>query len=136
MHMRNNLWLKKLAKKVWRKHFSDVAPANDLRVKFGRFAKWQLGAIRQSQKGKNNPSLITINGYFKNPVVPQYVIEAILAHEFIHYISGFSSSKPKLCKYPHRGGIIKNEMKRRGLSEIEKKQKEWIKKKWQIIIKL
>lgn len=133
--MRDNQWLKNLAQEIWQKYFSDIKPANDLRVKFGRFAKWQLGAIRQSRNDKKSPSLITINSYFKNPVVPQYVVEGILAHEFIHYISGFSSSKPRLCKYPHRGGIIKNEMKKRGLEKIRIKQEKWIKEKWHIIVK-
>jgi hypothetical protein len=152
--MRNNKWLKKIAQDIWFKYFSDISPTNDLRVKFGKRAKWQLGCIRQGIKEQSlirrwrqasspamtnrlsSPSVVTINGYFKNPVVPQYVIEAILAHEFIHYLSGFSSSRPRLFRYPHRGGIIDKEMKRRGLKEIEKKQKKWVKENWNRFIKI
>lgn len=147
--MRNNKWLKEIAQKIWFKYFHDISPTNDLRVKFGKRARWQLGCIRQSLKtgspkrqwrraslpaAMNSPSIVTINGYFKNPLVPQYVVESILAHEFIHYLAGFSSSRPKLFRYPHRGGIIKLEMKRRGLEEIERKQKEWIDKYWRKIL--
>lgn len=140
--MRNNKWLKNIAQDIWFKYFHDISPTNDLRVKFGKRARWQLGCIRQSLKvgftlkahPEGSPSIVTINGYFKNPLVPQYVVESILAHEFIHYLAGFSSSRPKLFRYPHRGGIIKLEMKRRGLEEIERKQKEWIEKHWKKII--
>src|SRR3990167_8680602 len=131
--MRNNKWLKNIAQNIWHQYFSDISPINDLRVKFGRRAKWQLGCIRQART-KNSPSIVTINGYFKDKIVPQYIIESILAHEFVHYLSGFSSSRPRLFRYPHRGGIIKFEMKRRGLEEIEKKQKNWIDKNWKNII--
>ena len=130
---RDNKWLKNIAQEIWSKYFHDISPTNDLRVKFGKRARWQLGCIRQSLKVRS-PSIVTINGYFKNPLVPQYVVESILAHEFIHYLAGFSSSRPKLFRYPHRGGIIKLEMKRRGLEEIERKQKEWIDKNWKKII--
>jgi hypothetical protein len=140
--MRNNKWLKSIAQEIWFKYFSDISPTNDLRVKFGKRARWQLGCIRQSLKGgfaprahpEGSPSIVTINGHFKNPLVPQYVVESILAHEFIHYLAGFSSSRPKLFRYPHRGGIIGREMRRRGLDEIERKQKEWIDKNWKKII--
>ncbi|MBU2595279.1 hypothetical protein KJ713_00375 [Patescibacteria group bacterium] len=132
--MRHNKWLKKIAQEIWHKYFADISPTNDLRVKFGKRARWQLGCIRQSLK-KGSPSIVTINGYFKNEIVPQYVIESILAHEFVHYLTGFSSSRPKLFRYPHRGGIINREMRRRGLVEIEKKQKEWIDKNWNKVIK-
>ncbi|TSC92093.1 MAG: hypothetical protein CEN92_136 [Candidatus Berkelbacteria bacterium Licking1014_96] len=130
---RDNKWLKNIAQNIWHKYFADISPTNDLRVKFGQRARWQLGCIRQSRK-KNSPSVVTINGYFKNPVVPQYVVESILAHEFVHYLHGFSSSRPRHFRYPHRGDIIKKEMKRRGLAEIEQKQKEWIDKNWKKII--
>lgn len=131
--MRNNKWLKSIAQEIWFKYFHDVSATNDLRVKFGKRARWQLGCIRQGRH-KNSPSVVTINGYFKNLVVPQYVIESILAHEFVHYLTGFSSSRPKLFRYPHRGGIIKLEMKRRGLTHLEKKQSKWIDKNWREII--
>lgn len=127
--MRNNKWLKNIAQDIWFKYFHDISPTNDLRVKFGKRARWQLGCIRQSTK-IGSPSVVTINGYFKNEVVPQYVVKSILAHEFVHYLTGFSSSRPKLFRYPHRGGIINREMKRRGLAKLEKLQKEWIDKNW------
>ena len=131
--MRDNKWLKKVAQNIWHKYFHDISPTNDLRVKFGKRARWQMGCIRQGRQ-KDSPSIITINGYFKNPVVPQYVVEAILAHEFVHYLTGFSSSSPRLFRYPHRGGIINREMRRRGLEEVERKQKEWVDENWKNII--
>lgn len=133
--MRNNIWLKKIAQAVWFKYFHDISPTNDLRVKFGKRAKWQLGCIRQNTK-KGSPSIVIINGYFKNTLVPQYVVESILAHEFVHYLCGFSSSKPQLFRYPHRGGIINREMRKRGLGNIEEKQKKWVKENWNKFIKI
>lgn len=132
--MRNNKWLQKVASGLWQKYFSDIPPANDLRVKFGRKAKWQLGSIKQ-KRGLLRPSIIVINGHFKNSHVPKYVVEAILVHEFIHYITGFSSSKRQSSRFPHKGGIIKMEMKKRELEWLEKRQKEWVDKYWQKIIK-
>lgn len=130
---RDNKWLKKVAQEIWHNYFSDISPSNDLRVKFGKRARWQLGCIRQGRT-KDSPSIVTVNGYFKNPVVPQYVVKSILAHEFVHYLTGFSSSRPRLFRYPHRGGIIKKEMKRRGLTHLEKKQSKWIDKNWREVI--
>lgn len=73
---------------------------------------------------------ITINSHFKDAIIPEYVIDAVIGHELCHYVHGFSSPLPQLARHPHKGGIVNNEMSERGMGELEKKQKRWIKQHW------
>ncbi len=129
--MRNNLWLDLKLSEIWEKHFSDVPRSNEVYIKFGRDARTRLGSIRKIGKSS---TLIMITGYFKDKRVPDFMVEATIAHELCHYAHGFFSPLPQLSKYPHLGGLVDNELKTRGFSEQLQAQKSWLKKEWPEII--
>lgn len=124
--MRQNRDLKRKLEYYLINHFSDIKLKNQLFVKFGRKAKNQLGSIRQ----KNEASLITVTGLFKDPAIPDFVVESTLVHELIHYLHGFCSPLAKRYQYPHKHGIMRKEFEKRGLLNLHQKSKKWIKNNW------
>ena len=99
---------------------------------FGPRAKKRLGSIRKvfHTDGDEYDTQILINGNFRDPKIPQYVIDATIAHELIHYSHGFSSPLPKLSKFPHRGDIVDKDMKKRGLLSLMEQEYKWLDKNW------
>lgn len=79
---------------------------------------------------KHKPTLITINGLFKDNSIPEFLIDSVIAHEMVHYAHGFASPHEKKYATPHAGGIIKREMKERGLEDLFILQKKWLKENW------
>ncbi len=135
--MRDQEWLENRMEYLQRKYFSDIKISNPLFIKFGRKAKTHLGSIRKKHQGSfinrflgDFDTEIIINSHFKDEKIPEYVVDAVIGHELCHYVHGFSSPLPQLSRYPHQGGLVSHEMQERGLSEIEKKQKRWIKRHW------
>lgn len=123
--MRNDQWLLFRLDEIWRNHFSDVPQVNPVTISFGRSALYRFGSIRLNfATGK---SQILINGRFRDARFPQEVIDHTIAHEMVHYSLGFSSSNPRLHRYPHRGGVIDKELKKRGLSHLVQYYKKWVK---------
>jgi hypothetical protein len=129
--MRDNIWLDRKLSEIWEKHFSDVPRGNEVYIKFGRDARTRLGSIRKIGKSS---TLITITGYFKDERVPDFMVEATIAHELCHYAHGFFSPLPRLSRHPHQGGLVDNELKTRGFSGQLKAQKKWLKEVWPKII--
>ncbi len=140
--MRDNEWLENRLEYLQRKYFADIDIPNTLTVKFGRRAKTRLGSIKkvfpksllERMTGKFETEIL-ITGFFRDELVPEYVIDATVAHELCHYAHGFSSPLPQIANHPHRGGIVHKELRERGMGEMEKRQKKWIKDKWQKYIK-
>lgn len=60
--------------------------------------------------------------------IPTEVVDHTLAHELVHYAHGFSSRRTRLHKYPHAGGVVQKEMEKRGMGNLIKSYKEWIKR--------
>jgi hypothetical protein len=122
---------------IQRKHFADAKIDNALLIRFGRRARRVLGSIRKNQErsildklaGKYDTQII-INGHFRDEQIPEYVVDAVIGHELCHYVHGFSSPLPQLARHPHKGGIVNYEMAKRGLGDLELKQKRWIKANW------
>ena len=129
--MRDNLWLQKRFENVWISHFPDIEKENNIIVSFGRNARTRLGSIKSLNK---TDTKITITGYFRDERVPEFMIDATLAHEISHYVHGFFSPRPRISKHPHRGGLVDNELRNRGFSEILINQKLWLKTEWKNII--
>lgn len=135
--MRDNEWLENRLEYIQRKHFADLNISKTLTIKFGRRAKTRLGSIKkvysksllEKMAGKFETEIL-ITGYFKDEKVPEYVIDATIGHELCHYAHGFSSPLPQIANHPHRGSIVRKELEKRGMGEIEKKQKKWIKQNW------
>lgn len=143
---RPNSYLEERLQYIWNNHFPDIPRVNQIIIQFGRSARNQLGSIRAIGPRRvlrrpgpfpkhswwlpESTSIITINGHFKKPAVPGIIIDSVIAHELVHYAHGFSSPHPQLFRYPHQGGIVTRELKKRGLSEALKFQKQWLKTTW------
>lgn len=123
--IRDDNWLLSRLDIIWSKYFPDVPQNNKVSIKFGRFAKYRLGSIRLDKKTK--ASFITITLMFKDLRIPAGVVDHTIGHELVHYAHGFSSTHPRLHRYPHAGGVVKREMAERGMGYLYKAYQEWIK---------
>lgn len=123
--LRNDQWLLSRLDCIWDKYFSDTPQTNRVFIKFGRFAKYRLGSIRLLKQSKS--SLITITAMFKDASIPRDVVDHTIAHELTHYSHGFSSTHPRLHKYPHAGGVVKREMEERGMAYLHQAYRKWVK---------
>jgi hypothetical protein len=133
MSERDTAWLHQLLDTIWDRYFSDVPQGNIVRVVFGRKAKNRLGSIR-IHPTERDVTLITVNGLFRNPEIPQLVVEATLVHELSHYAHGFNSPVQQRYKYPHAGGIMRAEFRERGLEQLYLAQKRWLKQNWPRVV--
>lgn len=122
---RDNIWLLSRLDFIWSKYFPDVDQTNPVHIKFGRFSKFRLGSIKLNRK--NNHSLITVTAMFKDNNIPTEVIDHTLGHELVHYAHGFSSKRARLHKYPHAGGVVQKEMEERGMGDLNKAYRIWVK---------
>ncbi|PIS07624.1 hypothetical protein COT78_02910 [Candidatus Berkelbacteria bacterium CG10_big_fil_rev_8_21_14_0_10_43_13] len=133
--MRDNHWLEEKLNKIWQEYFADIERSNEIEIKFGAKARRRLGSIRQiDPKDKNSKTRILMSGFFCDERVPELMIDATIAHELAHYAHGFCSPLPKLSRYPHQGGKVDNELKKRGFGKILKFQQNWLKTEWPKII--
>lgn len=123
---RDNNWLLSRLDFIWTKYFADIPQSNKVFIKFGRFAKFRLGSIRMNRQTK--ASHITITSMFKDPKIPQEVVDHTIGHELVHYTHGFSSVHPRLHRYPHAGGVVRLEMRKRGMGHLYDAYKVWMKK--------
>lgn len=132
-NVRDNQWLQDRAKSIWQKHFSDIKIGNHVFVRFGQKAYTRLGSIKFGVGQKHTH--ITITGVFKDLEIPEFVIDATLAHEISHYAHGFFSPHERAFHHPHQGGIIKKEMIRRGLGDVYLLNQKWLRKNWREYVK-
>ena len=143
--MRDNTWLENTMYELWENHFVDIPRKNSVLIKFGKRSKRQLGCInwaRMTSKGlkkilprKNSEddkriSLITITKYFQDPGIPEPIVVATIAHEMCHYAHGFNSPLQQLYNHPHKGGVIYKEMHTRGLGQLYKEARKWLRTNW------
>ena len=130
--MRTNTWLALRLDTLKSGHFPDVPIQNTILVRFGRASKTRFGSIiARPYKNYAKPvTFITINSLFKDEEVPEYVIDATLAHEFVHYAHGFHSPLRQLYKFPHKGGIVNRELRQRGLGHLLDQEVAWAKKEY------
>jgi hypothetical protein len=121
---RNDVWLLSRLNHLWGAYFNNVSQDNPVSIRFGRYSKFRLGSIRLERHTKH--SYITVTGMFKDPSIPIQVVDHTIAHELCHYAHGFSSTKPRLHKYPHHGGVIKKELESRGMHALVKAYAKWL----------
>lgn len=136
--MRDNNYLKNKLNSIWETFFADVPRSNKVLIQFGRCAEKRLGSIRKVINGPNRKrfdTLIYINGHFKDGFIPEFVIDATIAHELCHYAHGFSSPLPQLSKFPHRGDVVDRELNDRGLKTLERSEQDWLNKNWTAYLK-
>ena len=133
--MRDNKWLKNKLIELWQRYFPDTELINTLFVRFGRCNRSRLGTIKFGRRKENPNTYITINGYFKDIDIPEFIIEATLVHELTHYSQGFFSPHPQKQPFPHRGKAVDRELTQRGLNDILLLQKKWLKANWEDYLK-
>jgi len=134
-NLRDNGWLKSRFDYIRQRYFFDVEIKNNIIVKFGRPTKTRMGSIKKGRRVENFNSIVTINGHFRNPNIPSYVIDAVLSHEFMHYAHGFCSPHQQAFCHPHKGGVVNQDLRERGLADILKAEKVWLKTHWKDFIK-
>ncbi len=122
---RDDIWLLSRLDFIWSEYFSDIPQSNKVFIKFGRNAKFRLGSIRLNKQTK--ASYITITAMFKDQKIPASVVDHTIGHELVHYTHGFSSNQPRLHRYPHAGGVVRLEMRKRGMEHLYDAYKFWIK---------
>ena len=122
---RDDKWLLSRLDYLWSNFFADVKQTNPVFIKFGRYSRFRMGSIRLDKS--TGRTYITLTKMFKDERVPVEVVDQTIAHELTHYIHGFSSFRPRLHKYPHGGGIVNRELKKRGLEHLVIAYKKWMK---------
>ena len=143
---RDNIWLRSRLDSMLENHFDDIEHLHPILIHFGRRSKTRLGSItlrhrerirtpmyRHEVKSLNihdAVSLITINSLLKHEQVPEVVVDGVIAHELVHYCHGFNSLLPRKHKHPHAGGVVRLELKKRGIDHLERDQKKWTKVYW------
>lgn len=127
---RDNKWLKERLEMLWKRYFSDVPIANTIIIKFGQACRTRLGSIKPGRVYKKEHSIITINGHFRDPEIPDFVLDAVISHEFMHYAHGFASPHGRAYHHPHKGGVVSEDLKERGLGDVLKLQRRWLKLNW------
>ena len=130
--MRNNQWLADRLNYIHGNYFTDVPVPNLILVRFGRTSRNRFGSIIAKPKaGHTQPvTYISINALFKDETVPEFVIDATLAHEFAHYTHGFHSPLERKHKYPHKGDVVNKEIRLRGAGHLLTQQDDWIKREY------
>lgn len=150
--MRDNSYLEDRLYFIWENFFADVPRKNVVLIKFGKGSVRQLGSIKwanQYSKIKGNLkkkkdefdsaddkriSIITITKLFQNELVPEYIIDATIAHELVHYTHGFHSPLPRAVAHPHKGKVVEKELFKRGFGKIYEQSEIWLKQNWREII--
>ena len=129
--MRDDDWLKNRLLEIWQLRFIDIPMLNEVKIRFKGKWKTKFGHIKM----KNNITEIVINSLFKHEDVPQYIVDLTIAHELIHYAHGFQSPLEKKFNYPHQGGIVKKELKKRGFRDTLLLERKIFRKEWPDIYK-
>ena len=124
--MRDNNWLRNRMLEIWQLRFMDVPMLNEVKIKFKGKWKLKFGHIRM----KNNITEIVINSLFKHEDVPQYIVDLTIAHELVHYSHGFQSPLERRFRYPHQGGIVRKELKKRGFKDPLQLERKVFRKEW------
>ncbi len=126
--MRDNYWLTCRLNYLWAKYFADVRKVNQVQIAFSRPAKYRFGSIRlvKTSPWQKPVSRILINGLLAKKSIPTTVVDYVIAHELVHYSHGFSSILPKLHRYPHYGGVVNLELRKRGMIKTIKGYQKWL----------
>lgn len=150
--MRDNSYLEDRLYFLWENFFADVPRKNVVLIKFGKGSARQLGSIKWANQHSNikgimrkkkddydiaddkRISIITITKYFQKEEVPEYIIDATIAHELVHYTHGFHSPLERSVKHPHKGRVVEKELEKRGLGSMYEQSQKWLKENWRDIV--
>jgi len=129
--MRDNYWLIQRLDQIWNLLFPEVERKNKVIIRFKGKWKNKFGHIQK----KGDSSEIVINGYFSDERIPEFIIDLTIAHELIHYMHGFNSPHKQMFKHPHKGGIVRKELLRRGFGHMIRRERDFIKREWPLFLK-
>ncbi|HEX5416387.1 MAG TPA: hypothetical protein VFZ25_12030, partial [Chloroflexota bacterium] len=121
-------WLVELLDRIWEQYFTDTPRVNRVRVSYGGAWKSRLGLITMSEDELT--SYIQVNALLKHPHIPEIITLVTVAHEMVHYAHGFGSPLPRRYKHPHRGGVVKRELVRRGMAHEFDLYDRWVYDNW------
>ena len=105
---------------------------NNVIVRFKGKWKNKFGHIKLL---KDKSSEIVINSLFQDERIPEFIIDLTLAHELVHYSHGFNSPLERKFTHPHKGNVVNKELSKRGLRDLVKKEKDFVKKEWPLLFK-
>src|SRR6185437_3577092 len=125
---RDERWLDDLLDQIWEQYFTDTPRANRVRVSYGGAWKSRLGLITMSEDERT--SYIQVNSLLRHPEIPENITFVTVAHEMVHYAHGFGSPLPRRYKHPHRGGVVKRELVRRGMEREYDLYDQWVYDNW------
>ena len=128
LHVRDDWWLAQMLDRIWSQHFADTPKVNLVRATFGGAWKTRLGLITMTED--QSATYIQINRLLRLIEVPEVVAKITVAHELAHYAHGFGSPLPRRFRHPHRGGIIKRELVRRGMASDYDNYDSWVYDRW------
>jgi len=126
--VRGGRWLHDTLREIWDRHFRDTPRVNAVQIRFGAPWKTRLGSITLSEDQRT--TYIQVNALLRLPEAPDYVAAVTVAHEMVHYAHGFGSPLPRRYKHPHRGGIVRRELIRRGMERDYRQYDEWVYAHW------
>lgn len=112
---------------IWQKLMPEVERKNNVVILFKGKWKNKFAHIKLLGDGSTE---IAINSLFRFPDVPDFILDTTIAHELVHYMHGFQSPHLQQFKYPHMGGIVEKEMKKRGFGFLLSLEKDWVKDHW------
>lgn len=125
---RDDRWLDDSLERIWSQYFGDTPPANVVWVTFGAPWKCRLGLITMTED--QSATYIQVNALLRRFEVPEVITGVTIAHELVHYAHGFGSPLPRRYKHPHRGGIVRRELLRRGMKNDVERYDSWICNHW------
>lgn len=124
---RDNSWLIRRMNVIWQKLMPEIERKNEIKILFKGKWKNQFAKIKKLKDGSTE---ISINALFRFRDIPDFILDTTIAHELVHYMHGFQSPYPRQFKYPHQGGIVDKEMKKRGFGFLMDLEKDWIENHW------
>lgn len=127
--MRDQAWLEQIFKSIRSEYFADVSGPYPLHVEWGRRARTRLGSLSYYPQRKE--AIIRVTRLFTDSDIPTLVVKATIVHELCHYAHGWHSGLRPKYDHPHRGGVIQQEFRERGLEDLYLAQKKWLRDNWQ-----
>ncbi|GEM_PF-451564 len=132
---RTDEWLQNEFRTIVENHFSEIKQVNSITITFGRPTAVRLGSIRLVKRTDPTAgTLIRVNGLFRNPRIPRFVVREVIAHELAHLVHGVHTTSERRYRHPHRGGVVTTELVDRGIGEVVYLSKTWLKQNWQSFI--
>lgn len=132
---RTDEWLQNEFNLIVKNHFPEIKQVDSVTITFGRPTAVRLGSIRLMKRSERTAgTLIRVNGLFRNPRIPLFVVREVIAHELAHLVHGVHTVSERRYRHPHRGGVVTTELVDRGIGEVVYLSKTWLKQNWQSFI--